>query len=81
MSEASDAREVLLRARKEIIHEIVVSGSQGGTGRVNSYTPQLVSLDLGIKALDAMIRAELPVEVSKDHMAAMREARAAKSNK
>jgi hypothetical protein len=84
------ASAVLEKARAEIIREIANAGSAGGIGRAQSYAPILVQLQNAfeiIQQLDKEQSQEEPSEVlkeepdhkeSSDHMARMREARAAK---
>lgn len=48
------AKQVLERSRKELLKEIVLSGQNGGTGRVQNYAPNLVNVCNAIKAIEEM---------------------------
>jgi len=68
-----EARNVLIKARDEVLRELTVCGQNGGTGRAGSYAPQLVNLQGAIDAIDRM-----EVDTSKDRMAEVRAAKTAK---
>lgn len=71
------AKEVLVKAREQIINEIAKCGSHGGIGRAQSYAPILVSIQESIRIVDLM---DSPEEVAEavsvaDRMAAVRAAK------
>jgi hypothetical protein len=72
------AKEVLIRARDEVVREIISCGIHGGIGRVHSYAPSLVTIQSAIDAIDRM--EEVAEDKVNDKMAKMREARQAKTN-
>jgi hypothetical protein len=74
MSKYSNAREVLIKTRDEILRELAVCGQAGGTGRAGAYAPQLVSIQGAIEAIDR-IEGDSP---RYDRMAEVRAAKSAK---
>jgi len=66
------AKDVLLKARNELINEIAGCGANGGVGRSQNYAPILVNLQNAIDVLDGLS------ETTVDRMAAVRAAK--KSN-
>ena len=79
MSKISQAREVLVRLRTEVIGEIAICGSNGGTGRAQNYAPILVNVGKSLEILDELEKEVPQPEVSTaDRMATMRAAKAAK---
>ena len=76
MSKNQEARDVLVRARNEILRELNLCGQSGGTGRSQNYAPILVSLHNAIKVID-----ELDQEVKSDFSERMKAAKEAKAAK
>ena len=74
MSKYSEARNVLIKSRNEILRELAVCGQAGGTGRAAAYAPQLVSIQGAIEAIDRIEGADAP---KVDRMAAVRAAKSA----
>lgn len=72
------AKDVLIRARNELIRELATCGLSGGIGRAGSYAPNLVNIQGAIDAIDRM--EEVETDKVNDKMAKMREARQAKTN-
>jgi len=72
------AKEVLIRARDELIRELATCGLAGGIGRAGSYAPNLVNIQGAIDVIDRL--EEVVAEKVNDKMAKMREARQAKIN-
>lgn len=68
------ALEVLQRAKKEIIIELVRSGQNGGTGRALNQAPILNSLQRSIEIVQDMIKEDDGVA---QRMAAVRAAKQA----
>jgi len=66
MSKYAKSKEVLVRAREEIISELVRTGESGGTGLAQRYAPLLVNLQ---QAIDVVVSLEEPLSkkvVTKD---------------
>ena len=55
MSEMSKAKDVLEKARQEILRELVQCGSNGGVGRAGNYAPTFVNLTNAIDAIDRLM--------------------------
>jgi hypothetical protein len=72
------AKDVLIRARNELIRELTASGMAGGIGRSGSYAPNLVNIQGAIDVIDRLEAVE--ADKVNDKMAKMREARQAKTN-
>jgi len=70
------AKEVLVKAREQMISEIAKCGSHGGIGRAQSYAPVLVSINESIKIIEGleMSTAQAASTVA-DRMAAVRAAK------
>ena len=77
MSNLDLALAVLIKARGEILGELANCGANGGVGRAANYAPQLVNLHNAINAIKQMMPVE--TEPKTDHMKAMREAKASKT--
>lgn len=73
MSKYEPAREVLIKAREEVLRELIVCGANGGTGRAQNYAVTLTSIQSALEAVDKVI-ASTPT-VSVDRMAAIRAAK------
>jgi len=73
MNKYTEARNVLIKARDEVLRELIICGQNGGTGRAGAYAPQLVNLQGAIDAIDRM--DDTP---KTDRMAEVRAAKAAK---
>lgn len=58
MSEMSKARDVLEKARQEILRELVQCGSNGGVGRAGNYAPTFVNLTNAIDAIDRLMNKD-----------------------
>ncbi len=76
MSDNKQARDVLVRARNEVLRELNLCGQNGGTGRSQNYAPILVSLHSAIKVID-----ELEQSVKTDFSERMKAAKEAKAAK
>lgn len=74
MNKYQAAQEVLIKAREEVLRELIICGQNGGTGRAGAYAPQLVNLQGAIDAIDRM-SADAP---KVDRMAEVRAAKTAK---
>ena len=75
MNEQEMAKEVLIRARKEILRELALCGQNGGVGRSQNYAPILVNIHQAINVIDEMenkVKADFG-----ERMKAAREAKAA----
>jgi hypothetical protein len=68
MSKQKLAKEVLIKAREELINEIAACGANGGVGRSQNYAPVLVNIQNAIDVLDGL-------DVTVDRMAAVRAAK------
>jgi len=73
MSKYDPARQVLIKAREEVLNELVMCGQNGGTGRSQNYAPVLVSIQQAIDVID-----KLQPRNDADRMAAVRAAKVAK---
>jgi len=76
----NEAMTVLIRARDELILEIARCGQNGGTGRVQNYSPILNNIQRSIEVIESMEDAQ-DAEVAQhraDFGAKMVAARAAK---
>jgi len=73
MNKYTEARSVLIKARDEVLRELLICGQNGGTGRAGAYAPQLVNLQQAIDALDRIEAPETPVKT--DAMAKVRAAK------
>jgi len=60
MSDYTNARNVLIKTRDEILNELRVCGQNGGTGRALQYAPQLVNIQGALDALDRMEPIKVP---------------------
>jgi len=78
MSKYIAVREVLLKAREEVLRELINCGQNGGVGRANIYAPQLNNLQEAIKTINAILEEEQE-EKPVDKMAAVRAARKTKT--
>jgi len=58
---SKEAINVLVRAREEIIREIVRAGESGGTGRASNYSPILNNLHQSILILQELGDQPAPV--------------------
>lgn len=58
VSDVKLSKQVLIKARDELIRELVRCGSAGGTGRASSYAPQLVSIVTALEMLDKLFPEE-----------------------
>jgi len=64
MSKYIKTKQVLVRAREEIIGELIRTGESGGTGLAQRYAPLLVNLQNAIDVVDKLDNAEtLPLSV------------------
>jgi len=64
MSKYIKAKQVLVRAREEIVGELIRTGESGGTGLAQRYAPLLVNLQQAVDVLDKLNDAEtLPLAV------------------
>lgn len=68
MSKNIQAKDVLVKARDELINEIAAAGANGGVGRSQSYAPVLVNIQNAIDVLDGL-------DTQVDRMAAVRAAK------
>jgi hypothetical protein len=59
MSKYAKSKEVLIRAREEIVGELVRTGESGGTGLAQRYAPLLVNLQ---QAIDVITSLEQPTQ-------------------
>jgi hypothetical protein len=81
MSDLQKAKDVLVKARQEILHELIQCGSNGGVGRAGNYAPSFVNLTNAIAAVDGMMSTS-KVKTTEDktafaeRMAAARKAKA-----
>jgi hypothetical protein len=62
----SVVREVLVKSQEQILKEIHMAGTSGGTGRAPNYAQVLVPVSQAIAIVDALL------EPQEDHMAKMR---------
>jgi hypothetical protein len=76
MSKYDAARDVLIKAREEILRELMVCGQNGGTGRAQNYANTLVSIQGAIEAVDKVISTTPQSQEVTDRMAAVRAAKA-----
>lgn len=58
MSDLSKAKDVLEKARQEILRELVQCGSNGGVGRAGNYAPTFVNLTNAIDAIDRLLNKD-----------------------
>ena len=72
MSKYDAARDVLIKAREEILRELMVCGQNGGTGRAQNYAGTLVSIQGAIEAVDKVIATTHTPQDVVDRMAAVR---------
>jgi hypothetical protein len=64
MNNLKESKEVLIKAREQIINEINICARNGAVGRVSSYAPVLTNLHNAIKVIDElMFVAEPPKPV------------------
>jgi|NOAtaT_6_FD_contig_121_57232_length_8000_multi_4_in_0_out_0_5 hypothetical protein len=75
MSKYQQAKDVLEKAREEILRELTLCGQNGGTGRSQNYAPILVNLHNAIKVIE-----ELDQDAKSDFGERMKAARAAKAS-
>jgi hypothetical protein len=69
MSKNILAKDVLVKARDELVNEIAACGANGGVGRSQSYAPVLVNIQNAIDVLDGLDVSTV------DRMAAVRAAK------
>ena len=69
--------EVLLKAREEVLRELINCGQNGGVGRANTYAPQLTNLQKAIETINVILQEEEEKPV--DKMAAVRAAKTTKT--
>lgn len=65
------AKQVVVKAREEVIMELVRCGSAGGVGRANSYAPQLVALTNALdilESLDPEVVPSNPVQMTDEQL-------------
>jgi len=75
-SKYDPARQVLIKAREEVLNELAVCGQNGGTGRSQNYAPVLVNIQQAIDVIEKLQSA--PQKSDYDRMAAVRAAKVAK---
>ena len=80
MSDLNATREVLVKARSQMLDEIGRAGSAGGIGRAQNLAALLVNIHTAISVVDELlVPKEQPVNTSGDRMAALRAAKRAKA--